>query len=87
MSDIELRNPELISNQMYLVRVGDASIDKWSVKDITADLLSLSIAMQKDLQKVIDKKHGYKSAAKRIRSYTKAIETLGIKFRVKSMDY
>jgi hypothetical protein len=76
------RTPQLIADQMKLVRTNDASIDSWTLEDVTSDIDILSAEILLQTSKV---RKGNKSAAARVRKYLLALETLGKEFRKKSI--
>jgi len=83
--ELELRDPNIIIHQINKVRQGKASIENWSLVDILSDIKSINIALEKEIAKSEKWDLGNKQSLKRIRTYTKVLETLGIKFRTLSV--
>lgn len=82
----KLRPVEDIIEQAKLIRTDDSiAIDTWSIEELVADLEVLITSMEKDVQKFKAWKYKNKEAAKRIRAATKAIDTIGTRFRVLSV--
>ena len=82
MSDVTLRSASAIVSDIKEARINGIKID-WPINEIVADMRVLSGEMIVDTQKYIDR--GNKAAAKRVRDYTKCMETLGLAFRKKSV--
>lgn len=83
----DLRDPKKIVNQAKKLRIDPKkySIDSWSLEEISDDLESLFKASLEDIQKLKKWNYHNKEAAKRVRDYTKAIDSLGTRFRVLSV--
>ncbi len=82
----ELRDPKVIAKQMDAVRAGKASINSWTMEEILSDIKALNEAMIKEIEKSEKKDFKNKQSLKRIRSYTKALNVLGLRFRVLSVS-
>ena len=78
-----VRTAKDISEQMKLVRIGDADIGHWSDMEILSDIQIISAAILTDTAKY--KNRSNKAAALRIRNYLRALETLGSEFKKKSI--
>jgi len=79
---MEERTVKIIVEQMKLVRTGQASIASWSLEDVLSDIELVSGEILAESLKV---RKGNKAAARRVRSYLKTLETLGLEFRKKSI--
>ena len=79
---MEYRPVQEIVDEIKVIRTDGAKID-WPVEDIAADMEVLAANLIADSKKFIDKKN--KSAGKRVRAYTLALESLGLAFRTKSV--
>ena len=77
----KLRNPKAITKQLYRMRVDDKTIYTWPLERVAADMQAISSAMSEDLSKLAKKNFKNKQALKRVRSYTKALNMLGLRFR------
>lgn len=76
-----LRNPQVITKELYNIRVKKNDIYDWSFEDIIFDIKSISAAIVKEISKLEKNEFKNKQALKRIRSYTKALNVLGLRFR------
>jgi len=82
----ELRDPQIIAKQMDAVRAEKASISSWTMEEILSDIKSLNEAILKEIEKSERRDFKNKQSLKRIRSYTKALNVLGQRFRVLSVQ-
>jgi len=81
----ELRNSKHIAEQAKESRIDPkASIDNWSIEELSDDLESLALSIQNDIQKLRQWDFNNKESAKRIRSYISAVGTIGTRFIVLS---
>lgn len=71
-----------IIEEIKEIRKDKAKID-WELEDMAADMEVLASSLIVDVKKFIEK--GNKSAGKRVRDYTKALESIGLAFRNKSV--
>jgi len=81
----ELRDPQVIAKQMDKVRAKKASIDSWTMEEVLSDIKALNTAILNEIEKSEKKDFKNKQSLKRIRSYTKALNILGLRFRVLSV--
>ena len=79
---MEYRNPKEIVEDVKSIRANGLKID-WPLPEIVADMEVLASNLVVDSKKFIEKNN--KSAGKRVRAYTLALETLGLAFRTKSV--
>lgn len=80
--EMEFRDIKDIVADIKGLRVEQAKIE-WPVSEIIADMTVLAGALIVDSRKY--QTTGNKSAAKRVRDYTKCLETLGLGFRKQSV--
>jgi hypothetical protein len=78
---MELRPLKVILAEIELVRKGKFSIKSWSAEELTADMLVVTDALTKALIKLDKWKYKNILGARKIRTYTKALEVLGLRFR------
>lgn len=83
------RTAAVICKQLLLARTNPKfSIDKWNTQELLEDLEILVDATKVEIVNVNKWKGRInQKALKRVRSYTKAIETIGLKLRVVSANY
>jgi hypothetical protein len=79
---MEYRDPSDIVSDVKAIRADGAKIE-WPITEIVADMEVLASNLIVDSKKFVEK--GNKSAGKRVRAYTLALETLGLAFRTKSV--
>ena len=86
---MNLRDPKRIVKDMMGVRTGQYGIEHWSSEEVMADIQSLADAIAKDIDTIVYWRETLhkdnKKALKRVRSYTKALEPLSVKFRTLSV--
>ena len=79
------RTAKIIAKEMFKIRTAQAAMDSWTVDEVMTDIKTLSEAIIKEIAKIRKWHTEYnkynKAAHLKIRWYTKAIDTLGIKFR------
>lgn len=78
---IALRDPITITKELYDIRVAGGDISAWSFEDIIMDIKAISIAMHLEITKLEKNDFKNQRALKRIRSFTKALNMLGLRFR------
>jgi len=83
--ELELRDPTIINSQVAMVREDKATMDAWILADVLADIKAIAIALEKEIETSEKWELRNKQSLKRIRTYTKTLETLGRKFRVVSV--
>ena len=79
---MEYRPVQDIVNDVKTLRKNSTKIG-WDLEDIVADMEVLAANLITDSKKFIEKNN--KSAGKRVRAYTLAMESLGLAFRNKSV--
>jgi len=77
------RTVEKIVNDVKQARIDKIALG-WSVEDLTEDMGIICAEILVDLPKV---NKGNKAAAKRVRTYTKVLETIGKDFRKASLQW
>jgi hypothetical protein len=83
--ELELRDPVIITAQVTAVREEKASMDAWTLADVLADIKVIVEVLEEEIKKSEKWDLRNKQSLKRIRLYTKTLETLGRKFRVLSV--
>ena len=83
--ELELRDPVIITAQVTAVREEKASMDAWTLADVLADIKVIVGVLEEEIKKSEKWDLRNKQSLKRIRLYTKTLETLGRKFRVLSV--
>jgi hypothetical protein len=79
---IEERSLEEIKDDVVVARVNGAKIT-WSATELACDMLVIAKQLQIDLEKFLLK--SMQAPAKRVRTSSKLLETLGRSFRVQSV--